>query len=197
MVMKRLASSMVLAAAMLLVAPTAQAVPIVYTADLSGAAESSPNASPGTGSAFISLDTIAHTLSISVTFANLVGATTVAHLHCCIVPPGNAIPATTVPTLAGFPAGVTSGSFATTLDLTLASSWNASFVTAHGGTIAGAEAALIAGLADGEAYFNIHTEAFAGGEIRGFLVAVPEPATLTLFGAALAGLVLTRRRARM
>jgi hypothetical protein len=42
-------------------------------------------------------------------------------------------------------------------------------VTANGGTTAGAEAALLAGLEAGQAYLNIHTTMFPGGEIRGFL----------------------------
>jgi CHRD domain len=43
-----------------------------------------------------------------------------------------------------------------------------------GGTPAGAEAFLLAGLAAGEAYYNVHSTVFTGGEIRGFL-AVPRP----------------------
>ena len=39
-------------------------------------------------------------------------------------------------------------------------------VTANGGTAASAFAALCAGIDGGMAYFNIHTNAFAGGEIR-------------------------------
>jgi len=54
--------------------------------------------------------------------------------------------------------------------MTLASSYNASFVTAHGGTIAQAESDLLQSLADGKAYFDIHSTAFGGGEIRGFLI---------------------------
>jgi hypothetical protein len=57
--------------------------------------------------------------------------------------------------------------------LTLASSYRAAFITANGGTTAGAQSALISSFNAGTAYFNIHTSTFAGGEIRGFVQAVP------------------------
>jgi hypothetical protein len=48
----------------------------------------------------------------------------------------------------------------------------------------------------GHAYINFHTNQFPGGEIRGTLVAVPEPGTLALLeGIGVCGLsLLTRRR---
>ena len=68
----------------------------------------------------------------------------------------------------GFPLGVTAGTYTRTFDMTDPASYNPAFVTANGGTT-GAEAALLAGLQAGQAYLNIHTTMFPGGEIRGFL----------------------------
>ena len=38
----------------------------------------------------------------------------------------------------------------------------------------------------GKWYFNIHTSAFSGGEIRGFTTVVPEPSTVVLLAGGLA-----------
>ena len=98
------------------------------------------------------------------------------------------------PTFLGFPLGVTSGTYDNTLDLTASSSYNPAFVTAEG-SVASAEAALMAGLAAGDTYLNIHTSLNPTGEIRGYLTtAAPEPSTLLMAGAALAGLVILRRK---
>ena len=87
---------LLLAPMLLLVAPVCQATP--FTAFLDGPSENPPVPSPGRGTAFIDFDLSAHTLSVEVTFSDLVGPTTVAHIHCCVAPPGNAGVATTTPT---------------------------------------------------------------------------------------------------
>jgi hypothetical protein len=176
---------------------TAEAAPITYGATLSPLAENPPVAgSSGTGTAFVTLDTVAHTLRVQATFSGLTGTTTAAHIHCCTLPTGNAGVATQVPFFAGFPLGVTSGSYDMLFDTTLASSWNPTFITNNGGTPLTAEAALASGLAAGMAYFNIHTTFVGSGEVRGNLAAVPEPASLGLLGAGLLGLGAAMRRTR-
>ncbi len=174
----------VAAVALLLAAPAFGAT-TTYTGSLSGSAENPPNVSPGTGSASATYDSIAHTLAVNVAFSGLVGNTTASHIHCCAVAPANAGVATQTPTFTGFPLGVTSGTYNHTFDLTLASSFNPAFVTANGGTAATAETALATGLANGQAYLNIHTAQYPGGEIRSFLAPVPVAPVPTLSGLGL------------
>jgi hypothetical protein len=164
---------------------------------LDGASESPPVTTLGTGSGTVNYDDVAHTLQLQVSFSGLTGNTTISHIHAPTTSPfsGNAGVATTTPTFAGFPAGVTSGLYSNTLDLTLASSYNdPTYINANGGTPAGAESALAAAIAAGQAYWNIHSTFAGGGEIRGFLVPVPEPSTLALLGLGAGTLLWQLRR---
>ena len=92
---------------------------------------------------------------------------------------------------AGLPLGVTSGAYSLLLDLTLASSWNPAFIAAQGGSIGSAETYFAAGRAAGKACFNIHTDLYHGGEVRGFLHQVPEPSSLALIALAFVALGAT------
>jgi hypothetical protein len=170
-----------MAAALLFGVANASSATFMFIAFLSGPNENPPNASSGTGRAFVTWNDVSHLMSIDATFSGLTGTTTAAHIHCCVAPPGSAGVATTTPSFAGFPLGVTSGTFSNTLDMTQVSSYNPAFISANGGTAETAEAVLLAGLKAGQTYFNIHTSVFPGGEIRGFLV---DAGTLSVCKAA-------------
>ncbi len=172
-------------AALMLPVPAAYAIPITFGLNLSGANEVPPVSPAGTGFATVVLDPTAQTIQVSATFSGLTSNTTAAHIHCCAPLGTDAIVATLLPAFTDFPLGVTSGTYAPhVFDLTMASSYNPAFITAHGGTVAQAEADFIAGISDGQSYLNIHTMNNMGGEIRAQLVPAP------IVGAGLPGLVL-------
>jgi hypothetical protein len=147
----------------------------IYWATLSGPAEAPPNNSPGTGKTLVTIDAVANTMRVQATFSGLLAGVTACHIHAPTTVPlaGTAGVATTLPTFAGFPSGVTAGTYDQTFNMLLASSYNPSYVTNNGGTTASAFAALRAAIAAGRSYFNIHSTMFPGGEIRGFLIACP------------------------
>jgi hypothetical protein len=184
-----------LLAAALLAASSAKADGIFFTATLLSTNEVPPQATPATS--FVTLTFTANSLTVVETFSDLTTPATADLLHCCAGPTANtgaALP------FIGFPAA-TSGTYNNTFDLTAAGTYTAFFINNNGGTAAGAEAALLAGMDAGLAYVNIHDSTFPGGEIRGqlALVSTPEPSTMVLIGTGLltlVGTVLRRREQR-
>jgi hypothetical protein len=194
--MKKIVTLIGLVVTVSMLSAVARADQLVFTTTLTGAQEVPPSGSPGIGSALVTLDTLTNQFTVNVSFAGLVSPTIASHIHCCAGPGVNAMVATAVPTFPGFPLGVTTGTYLMTFDLTLASTYNPAFITAHGGTVAGAQAAFIAGLTSGQTYLNIHTSMFPGGEIRGQLQAVPEPASILLLTTGIVAAAGTLRKYR-
>jgi PKD-like domain/Ig-like domain CHU_C associated/CHRD domain/Secretion system C-terminal sorting domain len=140
-----------------------------YTFNMNGANVAVPNSSTGTGSITVVINTSANTMRIFGSFSGLTGNSTSAHIHAITPSPNTGASGIATPSfLASFPLGVLAGTYDNTFDMTLSSSYSPAFITANSGTIAGAFLALQTALAQSKAYFDIHTSAFAAGEIRAF-----------------------------
>ena len=150
-----------------------------------------PPAIPSTGSGFATVDLTGNLLTVNVTFTGLAAPLLAGHIHCCSAPGTNIGVAVG---FSGLPA-VTSGTFMQTFDLTDMLVYSTGFLNDFGGgTAAGAQAALIAGMSGGLAYVNLHNSVFPRGEIRGQLATVPEPGSAAMLVMGLAGLLVLRRR---
>lgn len=186
-------------------AAPAWAHPITYTGGLSNLGEPAPaNLSNGGGYAIVIVNDDTFTMDVTVNFWNLTGNVSNSHIHCCtpVALTGSAGVATPLPTFPGFPGtgsgipNVKAGTYHQLFDMTQASSWNPAFITANGGTTGAAFATLATGIASGKAYLNIHTSFVGGGEVRAFLVPIPEPETyaLMLGGLGMVGALVRRRQ---
>ncbi len=138
----RIALFATLAVAAIVASTPASAEVLHYRASLDSASETPPNSSTGSGSAKISLDTTAKTLSWTLTYKALTGPATMAHFHG--------------PAAVGQAAGV---QIPLTGDLTSPVTGSASITDAQA-----------ADLRAGKWYVNVHTAANPGGEIRGQVV---------------------------
>lgn len=163
--MKTLTLRTSLLAAALMTVALAPALDFFGTMD--GLQEVPPNASQGIGSFTGTLSGL--NITITGTFSGLTAPVTAAHIH------GPAMPGVNGPVIMALTIdNATSGSF----------SGNGTFT---------AQQAM--DLAAGLHYVNIHNAAFPGGEIRGQIQVVPEPATMAVMGLGAAALI-RRRRAR-
>ncbi len=179
---------------------SASAVTETFVGSLDGSQENGPVATTGTGFGTAVFDSVANTLAVDLSFANLLNPTNNAHIHCCATLATNAGAAIDFPSV-GFPIGVTSGSFMHTFDLGLTGTYTNAYLTASGGTAAGARNRLLDSMRRltggnlGIAYFNIHTTVNPAGEIRGNIAPVPEPSSLGLIALG-ATCFIARRRER-
>lgn len=166
---------------------------VQFAAALNGANQVPPNGSSGTGTALVTIDLDLITMRIQANFANLGGNVTAAHIHGPTTQPGVGTAEHATGDFVNFPT-TQSGSYDRTFDLAQASTYDAGFIAANGGSIANSLNSLISALEQQRAYLNIHTTAVPTGEIRGFFAAVPEPNGAGLILVMLSGLVRRRRR---
>jgi hypothetical protein len=115
-----------------------------FAAALRGADEVPPNTTSGTGKVKATLDTATKAFSYTITYSGLTGPAMAAHFHGPAAPGANAPPVIPIAKL-GSPIKAT----------------------------ANLTDPQIADLTSGKWYFNVHTAAHPGGEIRGQLEKAP------------------------
>jgi hypothetical protein len=163
-----LASALMLAIGIAASAPAGAATSSTgFAATLLGSNEVPPNASPASGSAFVVLSGDGtpgnpYSISYSLTYSGLVANRTASHFH------GPATPAVNAPVIFGIAtAGPTSGTISGVWDNTSSPALNATHVNY---------------LMTGQLYFNVHSQTYPGGEIRGQILLDATPTSRSTWG---------------
>ncbi len=154
---------------LILVTPTAHAA-LLFDTTLDGTQEVPANLSLATGYSTVLLNDAEDQITVNFSWSDLTAPATVAHIHGPAAPGLNASP---VFTFSGV-SGITSGSIPE--------------------QVFAITPAQVAYLKEGLYYVNIHNSLYPGGEIRGQLALVPEPAMLSLL--IVGGLTLLRHTRR-
>jgi hypothetical protein len=132
-------------AALVALTSRSKAATTTFKADLKGSSEVPSNTTSGTGSATVTLDSAANTITWNVSFSGLTGAATAVHIH------GPA------------PVGKNAGVMV----------WLSTKGQPASSPVSGSApitAAQAADMTNGQCYVNVHTAANPGGEIRGQLM---------------------------
>ncbi|HEX4229532.1 MAG TPA: CHRD domain-containing protein [Bryobacteraceae bacterium] len=176
----KILSTIILAAAAFLATVSPVKADFIATADLTPGADNATN-SQGSGSITLDYNSTADLFTYTLSWADLTGDATAAHIHFGAVGVDGPIivPFFTTP----LPGTDTISGTLTNADVT-----GADGIT----TIAEVATAIM----DGNAYANVHTTAYPAGELRGQLAIAPEPGTAGLLIASLAGVFLAARRHR-
>ena len=165
----RIAIAATVAMLLLIVSPL-RATILNFEANLDGLQEVPPNGSPAFGSGIFTLDNVSGAFNVQAgsSYQDLLGNSTGVSLNDAAVGSnGPLLLALTLDT-----PGATSGTFSGSGTLT---------------------ATQISDVVAGNGYVNIRSNVFPSGEIRGQLVAVPEPASLALAGLIMFPLLKRRR----
>src|SRR5690349_19375353 len=103
--------------------------------------DAAANNSIGAGTILVTLDLDLITMDVDAQFANLASPSSSASIHGVTSARhvGSAIDATPLP---GFPSGVTTGNYSSTIDLTVSPNYSSGFISASGGTVGQALNAL-------------------------------------------------------
>jgi hypothetical protein len=162
---------------------SAYSATITFNSSLTGANETPPETTAGTGTGTFVFDTVALNITYSLSYSGLSTPATMAHIHFGAAGVAGPVILPFTPSPTGT-SGVISGVLTTADLINQASSGIVSFTDIYNAALAG------------NLYSNVHTITFPAGEIRGQLAqasAVPEPATGLLFAAGLLAVPLVLR----